>query len=116
MSETQLSKGIQLALKQLDVWVIRVQAGTHRVRGGMLHCAEPGTPDLCLPGLGAWLEVKTDAGELSPFQVAWHARASRMGVNVAVVRSVSDAVRVVREWQEQRSQTPDGFFQQFRKL
>ena len=101
MSETDLSRSVRLALATLGVWVIRVQAGIHRVRGGTLHCAEPGTPDLCLPALG-FLEVKTDAGELSPVQLAWHARAAREGVRVAVVRSAAEAVRVVREWQAER--------------
>ena len=102
MSETELSRSIQRAMKQLSIWCIRVQAGVHRVKGGMLYCAEPGTPDLCLPGLG-WLEIKTQEGELSPFQVAWHDRAARMNVNVAVVRSVEQAVRVVRQWQAERA-------------
>ena len=101
VSETKISRAIQRALKQLGIWVIRVQAGTHRVRGGMLHCAEPGTPDLHLPGLG-WLEVKTKAGEPSPFQLAWHDRAAQNHVRVAVVRSVSEAVSTVREWQAER--------------
>ncbi len=106
MSETQLSRAIVVALKALGVWTIRVQSGVIPALYGTtrryIHCAEPGTPDLCLPGLG-FIEVKTDAGELSPFQLAWHARAAREGVNVAVVRSVSDAVRVVRQWQEEKA-------------
>jgi len=101
MSETDLSRSIRLALTTLGIWVIRVQAGIHRVRGGTLHCAEPGTPDLCLPGLG-WLEVKAQGGALEASQVAWHQRATREGVNVAVVRSVSEAVQVVREWKAER--------------
>lgn len=105
MSETELSRSIQRALKSLGIWVIRVQAGVHRVTGGVLHCAEPGTPDLCLPGLG-WLEVKTTEGEPSPDQVAWHNRAARLGVNVAVVRSVEAAVRIAREWQESLNSSP----------
>lgn len=65
----------------------------------MMQLAEPGTPDLCLPALGAWLEIKTARGSLLPSQVMWHRRAEREGVRVAVVRSVEQAVRVVREWQ-----------------
>jgi hypothetical protein len=105
MSETDLSRSIRLALATLGVWVIRVQAGTIPALYGAtrryIHCAAPGTPDLCLPALG-WLEVKTDAGEPSPVQLAWHTRAAREGVRVAVVRSVEQAVRVVREWQAER--------------
>jgi hypothetical protein len=103
MSETDLSRSIRLALAVLGVWVIRVQAGIHRVRGGTLHCAESGTPDLMLPALGAWLEVKTQGGALEASQVAWHQRATREGVRVAVVRSVAEAVSAVREWQGNNS-------------
>lgn len=104
MSETDLSLSIRKALTSLGIWVIRVQAGMHRVTGGMLHCAEPGTPDLCLPALG-WIEVKTQTGEPSPFQLAWHARAAREGIRVAVVRSVSEAVTIARLWQAERGAT-----------
>ena len=103
MGETQLSASIRAALAQLGVWCIRVQAGVHRVKGGVLHCAEPGTPDLHLPALGAWLEIKTPKGALEDSQVAWHRRATREGVKVAVVRSVSEAVGVVMEWQREEA-------------
>jgi hypothetical protein len=66
--------------------------------GRYMHCAEPGTPDLCLPALGAWLEVKTPRGRLSKEQRDWHAKAAKHGVPVATVRSVSEAVKVVRMW------------------
>ena len=103
MSETALSRSIRLALSALGVWVIRVQSGVLAVaytptRIHRVHCAEPGTPDLCLPALG-WLEVKTARGEPSRVQLAWHNRAAREGVRVAVVRSVSEAVAVARKWQ-----------------
>jgi hypothetical protein len=104
MSETDLSRSIRQALAAMGVWVIRVQAGQHRVRGGVLQCAEPGTPDLCLPALSAWFEVKTPKGALEASQVAWHQRATREGVKVAVVRSVSEAVTTVQEWQGNRRQ------------
>lgn len=102
MTETDLSRSIRKALAQLGVWCIRVQAGTIplSIAGGAryIHGAEPGTPDLCLPALG-WLEVKAAKGKLAPSQAVWHARAAREGVRVAVVRSVEQAVRVVRGWQ-----------------
>lgn len=95
MSETQLSRDIQSTLAKLGIWCIRVQTGQHRVRGGVLHCAEPGTPDLFCPALHLWLEVKTPTGERLATQVAWHSRAAREGVKVAVVRSVSEAISAV---------------------
>lgn len=98
MAETQLSRSIQKELTKLGIWWIRIQSGTHRVRGGMLHCAEPGTPDLCLPALG-WLEIKLPGSEPSSVQLSWHSRAVREGLRVAVVRSVGEAVAVARRWE-----------------
>jgi hypothetical protein len=105
MSETDLSKSIQAALAQLGVWVIRVQSGTipamYGERRRYIHCAEPGTPDLFCPALNLWLEVKTPKGALEASQVAWHQRAIREGLQVAVVRAVSDAVQAVQARREQ---------------
>lgn len=95
MSETDLSRDIQRTLAKLGIWCIRVQSGKVRVRGGWMQLAEEGTPDLCCPALALWLEVKTLAGEPKPSQVAWHARAKREGVKVAVVRSISEAIGAV---------------------
>ena len=105
MSETGLSKGIRAALHAAGFWAIRVQSGSLLVashkpgaRPYRVALAEPGTPDLCLPALG-WLEVKTPDGALSPSQVAWHARAARSRVRVAVVRSIGEALAVARKWE-----------------
>ena len=96
MSETALSKAIKQGLEAAGYWVLRIQAGQHRVKGGVLHCAEAGTPDLFLPALNLWLEVKLPKGPTKPSQVAWHARAAKEGVTVVVVRSLADAVEAVR--------------------
>lgn len=95
MSETALSRAIQDSLISAGVWVERIQSGQHRVRGGVLHCASPGTPDLFLPALNVWLEVKTESGRLKASQIAWHARAKATGVRVVVVRSVREALAAV---------------------
>lgn len=101
MSETDLSRSIQRALEVIGVWVERIQSGEHRVRGGYLHCASPGTPDLFLPALGIWLEVKLPNGRLEASQELWHARARSEGIPVFVVRSVAQAVNVVTERRRQ---------------
>jgi hypothetical protein len=95
VSETDLSRDIQRSLGKLGIWCIRVHAGKVRVARGWMQLAEPGTPDLHCPALALWLEVKTQGGALEASQVAWHQRATREGVKVAVVRSVSDAISAV---------------------
>lgn len=95
MSETDLSRDIQSTLAKLGIWCIRVQSGIVKVRGGWMHLAEEGTPDLYCPALNLWLEIKTPGGEREASQVAWHSRAAREGVNVSVVRSVSEAIQAV---------------------
>ena len=99
MGETQTSKAIRDALEQLGVWVIRLQVGSFRVGGRYVRSGEPGLPDLWCPALNACLEVKTQDGALSAEQTLWHQRAKEAGVRVAVVRSVSEAVKVVTLWQ-----------------
>ena len=98
MSETDLSRSIQAALEASGVWVERIQAGQHRVKGGYLRCASPGTPDLLCVELSLWLEVKTGNGKPRPSQELWHARAKSKGLRVAIVRSVSEALDAVNMW------------------
>ena len=102
MSETKLSRAIQDALAKLGVWCIRIQTGkVQLLHGGWMQLAEEGTPDLCLPALGSWLEVKTGGGKLKKTQVAWHSKAAKYGVRVAVVRSVGEALAIVGVWQRE---------------
>lgn len=98
--ETDVSRAIQDALKAVGIWCIRVQAGRHRVKGGYLHCAEAGTPDLLVlsPALG-WLEVKRDEKEKPrASQELWHAKAKSEGIRVAIVSSPREAVETVLGW------------------
>jgi Holliday junction resolvase len=107
MSETELSRAIVHALSSLGWWVLRIQSGVIPAMYGntrrYIHCAEPGTPDLLAMKGGAvvFLEVKTPKGALEASQVAWHQRAIREGLQVAVVRAVSDAVQAVQARREQ---------------
>jgi len=101
VSETDISRAIRDELKRLGFWPVRIQSGKVKVKGGWMQLAEPGTPDICLVGLG-WFEVKTSTGERLPSQVAWHSRAAREGVRVATVRSVREAVEVAIRWEAER--------------
>lgn len=99
--EADVSAEIQEALDAIGVMVERVQCGAHRVRGGYLHCAKAGTPDLWTEF--GWLEVKRDGkAKCRASQELWHARAHRHGVRVAVVSSVAEALAVVREWRKSK--------------
>ena len=106
--ERKISRDIQVALGALPgvcCWRNPIGVATygqHRVPYG---CGGPGAPDLvCEVLVGRlwvclWLEVKTDVGRLKPDQARWHAAAVSMHRHVAVVRSVSEALAVVRGFQ-----------------
>jgi hypothetical protein len=98
-SETVLSKSIRSALERLGYWTMRINSGGRR---GRMSLASAGTPDiLILAPVYGWLEVKRPGdGRLLATQRRWHDKATRHGVRVAVVRSVSQALAKVREWRE----------------
>ena len=100
MTETDLQRAIMRALRTCGVWVIRTQS-SGRSGPRSVATGEPGMPDLYLPGLGH-LEVKLPGGKVSEAQHEWHAKADRAGVRVAVVRSVSEAIKVAAAWGSER--------------
>lgn len=59
-----------------------------------------GLPDLAIVHDGSlfWLELKSADGRLSAAQLAMHARLRDAGCEVAVVRSVEEAVRALAAW------------------
>lgn len=65
-----------------------------------------GAPDLFCTvlfgdlSIALYLEVKTPDGDVPPHQRQWHSAARRGRNNVAVVRSVADALAVVGEVQQ----------------
>ena len=65
-----------------------------------------GAPDLFCTvlfrglSIALYLEVKTPEGSVDPHQRQWHSAARRGGNNVAVIRSVADALAVVAEVQQ----------------
>jgi hypothetical protein len=93
--ETKDQAGIVSALEGLGYLVIRTNSGRVPVRGGWMHLAPEGTPDLRVVGR-TWLETKTDKGKLSEAQKRMHARLTAAGERVAVVRSVAEALEAVR--------------------
>lgn len=98
MGETALSRSIASAVESLGFIVVRLQSGKARVRGGWMQGNASGTPDrgaLISRGRICWLEVKDETDE-RPSQKEWRERVARLGHEVAIVRTVGDAVAAVR--------------------
>jgi hypothetical protein len=79
--------------------VFAIPNGENRSRatGGRLKAEGvlAGVPDLCIPALSLFIEMKTDVGEVSPMQKEVHERLRKDGQTVEVCRSVEDVMRVV---------------------
>ena len=101
-NEADIQKAILKTLAANGVWAWRVNSGATVVGAGgsrrMFRGAPPGTPDIRVEMPSGYLEVKSATGKLTDYQKAWHARAEREGVRVAVVRSAAEALRVVESW------------------
>ena len=105
--ETILRRQIEAAIGALPgVFVHRNEVGTAvqpsgaRVAYGV---GGPGAPDLLVEVIAnitrlavvLWIEVKTPSGVIEPHQRQWHDAARRTGRNIAVVRTVEEAVDAV---------------------
>ena len=103
-SETNLYQPIITALAESRlacVW--RNQAGSVRAKGGWIHMAPEGTPDLIGfvlygPRKGAFvgLEVKAKRGRETTLQATWRTRIVSAGGIAAVVYSPQEAVTLLR--------------------
>jgi hypothetical protein len=99
--ETDLVRSVLTALSQLGIWCWRVNAGRVMVAGRAYRGSPEGTPDILGvldSGRLFGLEVKVGAAKLRGSQRAWHERAERSGVRVAVVRTTRQAVEIVQRW------------------
>lgn len=56
-----------------------------------------GIPDIHIPALALFIEMKTSTGKLSPVQKEMHERLRADGQTVEVCRSVDDVISVVTE-------------------
>ena len=102
--EKHLQKDIMNAIRAHGLWVVKVEvqgsiqrtgAGTAVLRPSQLA----GFPDLLVigpEGTTAWLEVKTPKGRTSALQDGRLARLSQLGHVAAVVRSVDQALAVLK--------------------
>jgi hypothetical protein len=101
VSEGAIQKSIVDAFETIGVRAIRVQSGIVKVRGGWMHLAPEGTPDImiCVPpnGRALFLEVKTRRGKESGGQTTRAQELRALGALVHTVRSVEEAVAAYRE-------------------
>lgn len=102
--ETALMGAIVQAIEAHGLWVLRipVQGVMHRQGDKEFRKRSPlaGIPDLLVvgpEGTTAWLEVKTAKGRVSPLQREQLDRLSKLGHVAAVVRSVDEALTVLKE-------------------
>lgn len=97
--ESDYQHAIIAALEHARCLVVRLNVGGIRTeRGGYVRMAPAGMPDLLVipPTGGIWLfEVKSPRGRVSADQLAMHALLRARGVNVAVVRSVDEALAYI---------------------
>lgn len=63
---------------------------------------KPGIPDLnfiLLDGSPAFMELKSDAGRLSPAQKAFEDKCAKLGVAHVVISDIDTALRVLEAWE-----------------
>ena len=99
MSEQRLTRAIIEAVNgTLRAHVWRHQSGRVRVRGGWMHLAPSGSPDIVgyMRGTGRFLGIEVKLpGELpTAIQVTWRDAIQKAGGIAAVVWSVDDAIQV----------------------
>jgi hypothetical protein len=97
VSESALQSAVIAALRRIGCHVLVNRAG-HRGKVPVRASHGKGAPDLevwCGAGVVAYLETKAPkTGRLSPAQREWHAKAYEYGLEVYVVTSVAQAVRI----------------------
>lgn len=96
-AEGDIKRAMLEALEAVGAFAFRAQSGMVKVRGGYMHLAPPGTPDILVivPPLGRLLglEVKTAKGAEREAQLAWASGVRRLGGWVQTVRTPEEAVR-----------------------
>lgn len=100
-AERDIKRSILDGLHAAGIIAFRVHSGKVKVRGGWMHLAPEGTPDIVaiVPPHGRFLglEVKTEDGVERPGQLDFAKGARRHGAAVVTVRS---AVEAIRAWHD----------------
>lgn len=100
MTETAIQKEIMQTARAMGHKCYRINSGRAKTKGGYVHLAEMGTPDLFVimsGGRSLWVEVKKPGEEPTVVQRLRHRELRNMGHAVTVARSVEDFIEAVRE-------------------
>lgn len=85
--------------KHPDLWIFAVPNGGHRgaSQGARLKAegVAPGVPDLYIPALKMWIEMKIKGGKVSTDQKRWHEYLTGIGDHVVIAYSRDEAVAAV---------------------
>jgi hypothetical protein len=87
-------------LKESGRFYMRMNSGTVRVRGGMMHLCPVGTADILTFGPTGgcmWIELKHRKGEQGKKQVEFQEKVTAIGHSYVVARSVEDVVAAFKE-------------------
>ena len=98
--ESQILRAITDYLTLKRYLFIRNGTGSFKTeKGGYFKTGSAGSPDILVfteGGVCIGLEVKTSTGKLNENQVAWKARAEKIGMRYCVVRSLDEAITALQ--------------------
>lgn len=105
--QCQIIELFDVILKKNVCFTAFPAGGGGLVRGAKLKRMglKPGWPDIQLIAEGRYygVEVKTPKGKLSPSQKGLHIKLAEIGCEVAIVRSLEEAMEVANGWKLTRS-------------
>ena len=97
--------------RDIEKWLRRQVESLGGLAGKFTSPGNDGVPDrlAVLPGgLIYFIELKTDRGRLSPLQVWQQDRLRQLGVNVAVIKGMDEAVEFIEEVRDAIHDEEDG--------
>lgn len=103
MSEHEEQRNFVMWMRQKhpEFWIFAVPNGGHRgaSQGARLKAegVTRGVPDLYIPALRLWVEMKIKGGRVSPEQRQWHEYLEGIGDRVVVAYSRDEAVQAVTD-------------------
>ena len=100
MTETQLVTAIRQMLDYKRIPNVRVHSGVaHGVKGGFMHFANTGAPDILafIPpnGRAVCIEVKVGKNPATANQLEWLKKAADAGAAAMIVRGINEATEKV---------------------